>query len=200
MATAAKAGTLNAVEVPAVGGETGFADAAAAYDDLDEAARQSIDGLQAYHSLHFSLMYKQGRELEVNKAYGYNGDSWLHGLVKVHPETGRKSIYAGRHAFRVKGLDRASSSDLIQRLNDFVVAKPTRVYMHSWRPGDLAIWDNRRVYHRAEEFDVRTPRLLLVIRIAGDESEACCEAAESKAVLDEELRELRNVHGLPAKL
>lgn len=191
----AKAGTLNAIEVPSGGGETAFADASAAYDALDDQMRRSIDGLQAYHSIQYSKLHDESRdnwgEDLKTPPYGAHGEAYLHKVVKRHPETGRKSICTGRHAFRIEGMDRAASRGLIQKLNAHVVADASRTYAHCWAPGDFGIWDNRRLFHKAMPYDVTQRRLMVAVRITGDASE-CAEAAPfSKAILQAEMDTIR---------
>ena len=87
--------------------------------------------------------------------------------MKVHPVTGRRALFIGRHAFNVPGLAPKDSERLLDELLDFA-CRPPRVLVHRWQPGDLAIWDNRCVLHRARPYDPGVPRVLHHTRIAGD--------------------------------
>src|ERR1044072_5194490 len=86
---------FRAEEVPTVGGRTGFADMRAAYDALDDGIKKKIEGLTAYHSLHYShsnLGHVAKKSDGEYSAYGFHaGPVPLRALVKTHPETGRKS-------------------------------------------------------------------------------------------------------------
>ncbi|MCB1693125.1 MAG: TauD/TfdA family dioxygenase, partial [Pseudomonadales bacterium] len=99
MPVQAKGAVFSAHVVPSVGGETGWADMRAAYDALDEKTRTRIEGLKAYHSLHYSQS-KLGHSHKAASQYsGYgfhDGEVPLRSLVKTHPETGRKSLLIGR--------------------------------------------------------------------------------------------------------
>ena len=89
-------------------------------------------------------------------------------LVKTHPETGIRNLFIGRHAFGIPGLKREESRRLLQTLLEHVVSEPQRVYQHQWREGDLLVWDNRALLHRACPYDYSEPRVLIGTRVAGD--------------------------------
>ena len=100
--------------------------------------------------------------------YGYQATKApLRPLLKVHPETGRPALFIGRHAYDIPGLEPAESEALLDRLLDEACQSP-RLHRHEWQPGDLAIWDNRCVLHRAHPYDHSEPRLMKHTRIAGD--------------------------------
>ncbi|MGI9336679.1 MAG: TauD/TfdA dioxygenase family protein, partial [Gammaproteobacteria bacterium] len=105
MPLAAKASVLCAHVVPNEGGQTEWADARAAYDELDDETKQRIADLSAYHSIYYSQA-RIGHEVRQGSGYGFHGDEPpLRPLVKVHPVTGRKALYIGRHAHAIPGLD-----------------------------------------------------------------------------------------------
>jgi alpha-ketoglutarate-dependent taurine dioxygenase len=168
MPLAAKASILSA-ELPArTGGETEWADMRAAYDALDETTRRRIESLSAHHS----LAYSQAKIGETSSAsalaYGFEGHAPpLRPLVKRHPVTGRRSLFIGRHAYGVPGLGEQESERLLDELLAFA-CRPPRVWKHRWQAGDVAIWDNRCVLHRARPFDPSQPRVMHHTRIAGD--------------------------------
>jgi alpha-ketoglutarate-dependent taurine dioxygenase len=170
MPVQAKGAVFSAEVVPSEGGQTGFADMRAAWDALDPAMRDRLEGLSAYHSLHFSQS-KLGHEHREGSAYsGYgfhDGPVPRRPLVKTHPQTGRKSLLIGRHAYGIPGLDRAESERLLDELIDFA-CQPPRVYHHHWTPGDTVIWDNRCLLHRATPWDMTQPRVMWHTRLAGD--------------------------------
>ena len=167
MPLAAKASILSAQVVPAAGGETEWADMRAAYDALDEATRRRITGLSAHHSLYHSQA-KIGHVVQTGVAYGFHAKGApLRPLVKVHPVTGRPALFIGRHAYGIPGLQEAASETLLSDLVDFA-CRPPRTYAHRWHPGDVVIWDNRCVLHRARPYDYREPRVMRHTRVAGD--------------------------------
>jgi len=170
MPVQAKGAVFSAEVVTKSGGQTGWADMRAAYDALDDELRSKLEGLAAYHSLFYSQA-KLGHHPKQGSAYsGYgfhDGPVPLRPLVKVHPETGRKSLVIGRHAHNIPDMDKNESERLLQELVDFA-CRPPRVYHHQWRSGYAVIWDNRCLLHQATPWDMREPRIMWHSRIAGD--------------------------------
>ena len=167
MPLSAKASVLSAEVVPSHGGETEWADMRAAWDALDPALRERIAGLSAYHSIRYSQA-KIGHTDPGGFGYGFDVDEPpLRPLVKVHPVTGRRALYIGRHAYGIPGLAPDESEKLLAELLAFA-CQPPRTYRHSWQPGDVVIWDNRCVLHRARPWDHAEPRVMHHTRIAGD--------------------------------
>ncbi|MDP6706259.1 MAG: TauD/TfdA family dioxygenase [Alphaproteobacteria bacterium] len=167
MPLAAKASVLSAQVVPPAGGETEWADMRAAYDALDDETKERIEDLSAHHSLYQSQA-KIGHMVETGAGYGYHDKGApLRPLVKTHPVTGRKSLFIGRHAYRIPGMDDAEAQALLDELLDFA-CRPPRTHAHPWRPGDVIIWDNRCVLHRARPYDYGEARVMRHTRVAGD--------------------------------
>ncbi|MGE3620944.1 MAG: TauD/TfdA dioxygenase family protein [Acidimicrobiia bacterium] len=162
----AKASILFAMEVPTQGGQTGYADMRAAYDELSDQDKADLAERQAYHSLKFSQAVSNSVDLEVPDAPTDYTGAW-HPVVRVHPATGRPSLFVGRHACQLSGTDVAEGqARLAQLLEDAV--QPPRIYWHDWAPGDVVIWDNRCINHRATEYDLNQRRVLRHVRVAGD--------------------------------
>lgn len=163
-----KCAMLSAVKVPATGGETELADMRAGYAALDAATKDRIAALSAYHSTQYSQANDVGDFPPQDESSIYHGEAYLRPLVKVHPQTGVKNLFVGRHAFGIPGLSRRESRKLLRGLVDFVVSEPARVYSHKWRPGDTLLWDNRALLHRAKPYDYGDARVLIGTRVAGD--------------------------------
>ena len=163
-----KCGMLSAVTVPDSGGETELADLRAGYAVLDQATRDRLEGLSAYHSTQYSQANDVGDFPPQSPSGIYHGEAYLRPLVKVHPDTGVKNLFVGRHAFGIPGLGRGESKRLIKSLVNFVVSDPSRVYTHRWRPGDSLLWDNRAILHRAQSYDYTQSRVLIGTRVAGE--------------------------------
>ncbi|MGY8823540.1 MAG: TauD/TfdA dioxygenase family protein [Candidatus Latescibacterota bacterium] len=137
---------LYAVEVPAQGGDTSWADGCSAYDALDDKTKERIADLRVVYS-HSRPEYNPNQPAS-------------HPLVSTHPETGRKSLYfSPNHAQYIEGIDTAESDDLLTFINDHYTA-PRFVWTHTWQKGDLVVWDNRRCLHRREPFDKSQRRLM----------------------------------------
>ena len=167
MPLAAKAAMLMALVVPPEGGETEFADMRAAYDALDADLQERLEGVSAYHSLYRSQA-RAGYTHTTDHQYGFHDKGApLRPVIKTHPETGRKSIYTGRHAYGLTGMSEEESEALLAKLMDDA-CRPPRVYRHSWQVGDLVVWDNRCLMHRARPYDTNQPRMLRASRIAGE--------------------------------
>jgi alpha-ketoglutarate-dependent taurine dioxygenase len=167
MPLASKAAMLTALVVPPAGGETELADMRDAYDALDDERKDRIRDLSAYHSLYQSQA-KVGYTIKTGAGYGYHTKGApLRPLVKTHPATGRKSLFIGRHAYRIPGLEDGEAQALLDDLLDFA-CRPPRTYKHAWQPGDLVVWDNRCVLHRARPYDYGETRVMRHTRVAGD--------------------------------
>lgn len=135
--------------VPPEGGNTEFADMRAAYDALDETTRQKLAGVQVRHSLGWSR--EQAGAPPLSPSELANIPESVQPLVRVHPMTGRKSLYLSSHGRDVLGLDAAASRALLEELTAFAT-QTQFVYSHVWRTGDLVVWDNRDTMHRATPF------------------------------------------------
>ena len=180
MPVQAKGAVFSAEVVPSIGSHTGFADMRAAYDALDGALKAKVEKLAAHHSLHYSqskLGHQTRNKDGQYSGYGlHDGPVPLRQLVKVHPETGRKSLLIGRHAHDIPGMDRADSERLLQELVDFA-CQPPRRYHHDWTAGDAVLWDNRCLMHQATPWDMTQPRVMWHSRIAGDPASESAIAA-----------------------
>ncbi|HIF94036.1 MAG: TauD/TfdA family dioxygenase [Myxococcales bacterium] len=168
----AKASVFSAEIVPASGAPTAWADMRAAYDALDDATRNQIEELSAYHSLYYS-QERAGYLPTPNKEGGYDMYGYhdltvsLRPLVKIHPETGRPNLLIGRHAYGIPGMDETESQGLLNRLSEGA-CRPPRLVEYQWTAGDAVLWDNRRLMHRGIPFDMTQPRRMWHTRIAGD--------------------------------
>ena len=133
------------------GGETHFCDMYGAYERLSPEWKQRIVGLRAVHNLDFSRTRRHGEDpmTEVQRREVPPVD---HPIVRTHPETGRKCLFLGDHAEYVVGMDYGEGRALIEELNALAV-HPDLTYEHRWTPGELLVWDNRCVMHRATEYD-----------------------------------------------
>lgn len=168
MPVAAKCSMLSAHVLPASGGgATEWADMRAAYDALSDEMKARIEGLAAHHSYEYSQA-RSGFPDTPKGAYGFHGGpAPLRPLVKVHPVTGRKALFIGRHACDIPGMTREESEALLDELLAFA-CQPPRVYEHRWAVGDLVLWDNRCVLHRARPWRLDEARLMKHTRISGD--------------------------------
>jgi alpha-ketoglutarate-dependent taurine dioxygenase len=161
----ATASILRAYIVPEEGGETEFANMAAAYDALDDAKKERCDGLIAVHDFYWSR--REINEKTFSQAERDAIPPVRHPLIRVHPETGRKAIYAGSHAREIEGMDLEESRELIDSLIEHGTS-PQFTYRHKWKVGDMVLWDNRAALHRGLAFDdTKVKRRLHRTTIAG---------------------------------
>ena len=134
--------------------DTEFADMRAAYDELEPGIKQKLEGLSAHHSIAYS---RQTLGFEFSAAEEQLLKGAVHPLVRTNPRTGRRSLYLASHASRIVGWPvpegRLFLRDLIEH-----ATQPRFVYRHSWRVGDLVIWDNLATMHRGRPFDDATHR------------------------------------------
>lgn len=167
MPVSARASILSAQVVPAEGGETEWADMRAAFDALDQSTQERIRDMAAYHSLFYSQA-KVGHKPQKGASYGLDDQNIpLRPLVKIHPVTGCPTLFIGRHAHGIPGLSDAESESLLEELTAFACQSP-RVFAHKWQSGDVVMWDNRCVLHRARPYDYSQPRIMRHVRVAGD--------------------------------
>ncbi len=145
---------LSAKVVPPVAADTEFADMRAAYDDLDDELKAKLEGLQAHHSIAYSRSVL-GFEFSAEEQEKLKGA--IHPLVRTNPNTGRKSLYLASHASRIIGWPVPDGRLLLRDLTEHAT-QPKYVYRHSWRVGDLVIWDNRSTMHRGRPFADTTHR------------------------------------------
>jgi alpha-ketoglutarate-dependent 2,4-dichlorophenoxyacetate dioxygenase len=145
-----KVSLLSARKVPPIGGETEFADLRASYDALDEATKTRIEGLVAEHSIFHS------RSLIGCSDFADEERAALppvpQTLVRVHPGSGRKTLYLASHATHIIGRPLEQGRALLDELIKFATQQRF-VYQHQWRVGDLVVWDNRCTLHRARPYD-----------------------------------------------
>ena len=166
-----KGAVFSAKVVPSSGGETSWADMRSAYDALDSDTKHNISNLAAYHSLYYSqskLGHNHSTRSDYNGYGFFDQDPPLRPLVYSHPETQRKILTLGRHAYGFPGMKENESEAFLAKLPEFA-CQPPRVYQHNWQVGDVAVWDNRSLLHQARPWDMTEPRIMYQSRIAGDE-------------------------------
>jgi alpha-ketoglutarate-dependent taurine dioxygenase len=165
----ALASILRAVVVAPEGGQTEFGNTYALYDDLSEADKQLLEGLEAVHS----------QEVIQRKAFPDPTPEqlahWGVGAVpeKTHPvvwhhRSGRKSLILANTIDHFVGMDRAESDALLARLLR-MADEPRYIYTHDWQVGDMLMWDNTGTMHRVVPFDNDCGRELYRVTLVGEE-------------------------------
>jgi taurine dioxygenase len=157
---------LRAIEVPAVGGDTLWADMGAAYDCLPDDVKQRIDGLTAVHD--WWDTFGRGMSSEERDALRPDFPAVEHPVVRTHPETGRRTLFVNA-AFtqHIVGIDPDESAELLDLLYRQAAYPEYQCRFH-WRPGDIAFWDNRSTQHYASSDYYPQRRVMERITIIGD--------------------------------
>jgi taurine dioxygenase len=157
-----KATLLYAVEIPSAGGNTLFASGYAAYDTLDPAIRQPLEGKKALHHYNYGSTIRgdsRGTEAFAEQS---------HPVFRTHEDTGRKAVYVNRlMTVKVLGMPEADSERLLGAVYDHA-EKREFVYEHVWRLGDLLLWDNRCSSHARTDFPSTERRLMFRTTVEGN--------------------------------
>jgi alpha-ketoglutarate-dependent 2,4-dichlorophenoxyacetate dioxygenase len=160
---------LSARIVPPEGGATEFASARAAYPSLPEPLKRRAEALTVVHDFSWSRdQVRPGFFTEKERA---EYPPVRHPLVRTNPVNGLKSLFLGAHASHVEGMPVDEGRTLLKALQAHVT-QPEFCYRHDWREGDLVIWDNRCVLHRATPYDtVLHKRFMQRTTVSGDPRE-----------------------------
>jgi alpha-ketoglutarate-dependent taurine dioxygenase len=162
-----KARLLTARHVADEGGDTEFASTYAAYDALPGDKKEHLATLTVVHSLAATQLLVNPRPSDRERATWDRVPSREHPLVWTR-RSGRKSLLIGATADHVVGLPPDQSRALLDRLLAWSTS-PQFVLRHHWHPGDLVIWDNTGMLHRALPYQPTSPRLLHRVTLAGVE-------------------------------
>jgi alpha-ketoglutarate-dependent sulfate ester dioxygenase len=163
---------LRGVTIPPYGGNTVWANTAAAYDALPAPLKALVDGLWADHTNSYD--YAQRDEEHDQPDANYSRDDFVsqlfetrHPVVRVHPETGERSLVLGNFVKSFVGLN-TSESHALYHLLQARVTKLENTIRWTWQQGDVAMWDNRATQHYAVADFGTEPREVRRITVAGD--------------------------------
>ena len=153
----ARATVIHALEVPMNGseplGDTLFSSMTLAYETLPEEMKQRIEGLKAVQSYRYTYEQK-AKDFKLRPNLSERGTDWLppdviHDVVRRHPVTGKNCLYVNEgYSTRIVGLPKEESDALLAELKAHAV-QPQFQYTHKWQVGDLLMWDNCSVQHKA---------------------------------------------------
>jgi alpha-ketoglutarate-dependent taurine dioxygenase len=159
---------LHAVSLPERGGDTQYVNMHLAYDELPSETKRRLDGLRAIHV--YQSRHSTRKLMELNsESRSRVPDAVSHPIVRTHPESGRKAIYI--NPIRTEGIVGMREAEALVLLADLLehATQPQHQYHHQWRPGDLVMWDNRSLLHKANgDYDVSQLRYLYRIMLQGD--------------------------------
>ncbi len=161
----AKYSLLSGRVVPSWGADTEFADMRAAHDALDARAKAEVEGLVCEHSLIHSRAAIGFTDLSADEIVAFR--PVRQPLVRIHPVTGRKSLFLSSHAGTIVGWTVPESRMFLRDLVEHAT-QPAFVYRHKWRVGDIVMWDNRTTMHRARRFDRTEVRDVRRTTLAGE--------------------------------
>jgi len=152
---------------PAGTGDTEFAHTYAAYEDLPDTDKALIDDLKVLHDLDTAFNEAMPDATDEQKALWPRNAPKIHPLVWRHRD-GRKSLILSNSATSVIGMDEAEGKALLARMLAWAT-RPEYTYRHSWRLGDLVMWNNTGTMHRAHYYDPACGRRMHRTAIDGDE-------------------------------
>jgi alpha-ketoglutarate-dependent 2,4-dichlorophenoxyacetate dioxygenase len=156
-AVPAKYSMLGARAVPPEGGETEFADMRAAYDALPERTKAFLDDKVAMHSFVYSREALGFTDYSREEREGLSAVPQA--MVRVHPGSGRKTLYLASYAYEIEGMPTPEARILLHDLIEHATQRRF-VYTHAWRVGDVVMWDNCCTMHRARPYDLSCRREL----------------------------------------
>jgi alpha-ketoglutarate-dependent taurine dioxygenase len=158
---------LSAHAVAEAGGETEFASTYGAYEALPDDEKARADAMRVVHTIEASQRLHNPNPTEEEVARWRMRPPKEHPLVWRHRD-GRRSLVIGATASHIVGMDEDEGRAILRDLLEHATA-PERVYRHTWEVGDLVIWDNRGVLHRACEYDAGSARDMHRCTLSGDE-------------------------------
>ena len=157
---------LHAIDVPAVGGDTLFADMEAAYEGLPESVKARIEGAQAVHD--FSQSFGAAMPAEKLAEQQRRFPAVTHPVVRTHPVSGRRSLFVNSiFTSHVVGMESDESDELLAYLCD-QAAVPEYQCRFSWQADSVAFWDNRSAQHYASNDYWPARRVMERATIVGD--------------------------------
>ena len=172
--TPAKYSLLRAVSVPSKGGNTEYAYMRAGYDGLDAETKVEVEDLICEHSQLFSRSILGFTDFTEEERERFKPVRQC--LVRTHPVTKRRSLYLASHAGGILGWPVPEARAFLRDLVEHATQRQF-VYAHTWRVGDLVMWDNRQTMHRARPFPAHEPRDMRRTTLAGDGPTAAQAAA-----------------------
>jgi taurine dioxygenase len=182
------ASILRGVTIPPYGGDTQFANLAAAYSALSDTMRRFVDGLRGVHG----YGKVTGTALAESQRKNFSSE---HPIVRVHPETGERTLFVSPSFLKsIVGLSARENQVLLEFLWEHIV-RPEFVVRFRWNAGDIAIWDNRSTAHLAPEdiHDTEFDRQLYRVTLAGDVPVGV-DGTSSTSIVGEPLLPLQPAH------
>ncbi|MFE6774929.1 TauD/TfdA dioxygenase family protein [Streptomyces sp. NPDC057702] len=163
---------LRAEVIPPYGGNTLWSNTAAAYAELAAPLRTLADSLRALHSNEYDYAAvrpdaNDAQLVQYHEVFTSTTFTTEHPVVRVHPETGERTLLLGNFVQRIKGVSSKDSRLLVELLQHHV-ERPENTVRWQWQAGDVAIWDNRATQHYGVDDSDDHPRVLRRITVDGE--------------------------------
>lgn len=167
-----KYSVLCGVVIPPLGGDTIWANTATAYDALPAPLKQLAHSLRAVHSNSYDYAAQRPKATEVDRKHyeEFFASRTLeteHPVVRVHPETGERTLVLGSFLQRISGLSRADTQRVYDLFQGYITA-PENTVRWRWQPNDVAIWDNRATQHIAVNDYGNAHRVVRRVTVEGE--------------------------------
>ena len=159
---------LSARIIPTRGGETEYVSTRLAFERLDPALRKKLENSFAWHDYAHSRGQIAPDLASPEERAALPPQCWR--LVWKNPANGRSALYLASHAYAIEGMEHAAGKKLIDDLMDAATA-PGTSYVHSWRSGDVVMWDNRATMHRGRPWPAREARYMVRTTISATEAD-----------------------------
>jgi len=162
----ALASVLSARIIPARGGETEYVSTRLAFERLDPALRARLESYFAWHDYAHSRGKIAPDLASVEERAALPPQCWR--MVWRNPLNSRGALYLASHAYAIEGMEQTAAQKLLAALMDAATA-PGLSYVHSWREGDVVMWDNRATMHRGRPWPAHEARLMVRTTISATE-------------------------------
>lgn len=162
----ALASVLSARIIPAHGGETEYVSTRIAWDRLDPQLRNRLGNFFAWHDYSYSRRQIDANIVSPEERAALPPHCWR--MAWTNPTNGRTALYIASHACAIERMDDAAAQKLLADLIAAATA-PGSSYVHSWRQGDVVMWDNRATLHRGRPWPAHEPRLMVRTTISATE-------------------------------
>ena len=162
----ALASVLSARIIPARGGETEYVSTRLAFERLDPALRARLESYFAWHDYAHSRGKIAPDLASVEERAALPPQCWR--MVWRNPLNSRGALYLASHAYAIEGMEQTAAQNLLAELMDAATA-PGLSYVHSWREGDVVMWDNRATMHRGRPWPAHEARLMVRTTISATE-------------------------------
>jgi alpha-ketoglutarate-dependent 2,4-dichlorophenoxyacetate dioxygenase len=154
----ALASVLSARVIPARGGETEYVSTRLAFDRLEAALRARLENSFAWHDYAHSRGKIAADLASPAERAALPPQCWR--MAWKNPANGRSALYIASHAYAIEGMEQEAAQELIAALMEAATA-PGLSYVHTWRSGDVVMWDNRATLHRGRPWPAHEPRVMV---------------------------------------